>query len=163
MKKPFLYLKKMSDFLHSILKELDPGTYHIKYVLDGHEDIEFDITVVGGVPKTYHKSLVIIPTKPEGKTDLAKSTIPTTIYLETEAPFAIFTENTGIVKAKYQVTILFSGVDVDKKYEFESEFSGEIEPGKNTMVVIPVFIPLDAIPKDKVEATYDISTILVAM
>lgn len=145
----------------SITKELSAGTYHIKYLLDGHETIEFDITVVAGKPATYHKSLVILI--PEGRTDLEKSTILPVIYLETEATFTIFTENTGKVKAKYQVTIRFSGVDTNKKYEFESEFSGEIEPGKNTMVVIPVFIPSDAIPKDKTEATYDIRAILEAM
>lgn len=148
---------------HSITKEIEEGEHHIKYLLADYVPEEFDIIVVVGVDKEYHKTLVPAAIIPEGKTDLTKSTIPSIIYLETEAPFSIFTENIGEVKAKYKVTIRFSGVDTDKTYNFESEFSGEIEPGKNTMINIPVILPSDAVPTGKMEAIYEISTILEAL
>ena len=151
----------MNDTLHSIVKDLPPGTYHIKYVLEGHEDIVFDIIVVAGQPKTHHKSFVILI--PEGKTDLEKSEIPDTIYLETKAPFAIYTENTGVVSAKYLIHLKFTGIDVSKSYEFDSDWGEEIKPGDRTRIIIDVVIPSDAIPKGQMNASYDISTTVEAV
>lgn len=151
----------MSD--HSITKEISPGTHHIKYVLDEHEDIEFGITVVAMKPTTYHKTLIpiVIPPTPEGKTDLAKSTIPTTIYLETKAPFAIYTENTGKITAKYRVHLKFTGVA--KIYEFVSPWIDKIKPGESAKISVDAIIPSDAIPEGQISASYDISTTVEAV
>lgn len=48
---------------NSITKKLDTGKHSIKFALAGYEDIKFDITVVGGEDKTYHKTLTA--TKPK--------------------------------------------------------------------------------------------------
>lgn len=43
---------------NSITKNIAAGAHHIKYSLDKYAPVEFDITVVGGQPKTYHKTLM---------------------------------------------------------------------------------------------------------
>jgi uncharacterized membrane protein len=161
MKKPFLYLKKMDDVLHSIVRELDPGTYHIKYVLAGHETIEFDITVIAGKPTTFHRTLIPVAPTPEGRTDLEKSEIPTTIYLETKAPFSIYTENTGKITAKYRVHLKFVGVV--KTYEFISPWIDKIKPGESAKIAVDAIIPSDAIPEGQMSASFDISTTVEAV
>ena len=163
MKKPFLYFNTMSESLHSILKELSPGTHHIKYVLDGHETIEFDITVIAGKPTTFHRTLIPVAPTPEGRTDLEKSEIPTTIYLESKAPFAIYTENTGKVSAKYRVHLKFVGIDVTKEYEFISPWIDKIKPGESAKITVDAIIPSDAIPEGQMSASYDISTTVEAL
>ena len=153
----------MSD--HSITKEISSGTHHIKYVLDEHEDIEFGITVVAMKPTTYHKTLIpiVIPPTPEGKTDLSLSEIPTTIYLETKAPFAIYTENTGKITAKYRVHLKFAGIDVAKEYEFISPWIEAIKPGESAKITVDAIVPSDAIPEGQMSASFDISTAVEAV
>ena len=147
--------------MNSIKKEIDAGKHGIKYILLDYRDEEFDITVVSGEDKEYHKTLT--PIAPEGKTDLSRSDIPDAIYLETKAIFSIFTENTGDVSARFKITVLFEAVATVKEYNFESAWSKEIEPNKSTMIDIYILMPSDAIPEDRLAAEYEITTILEAM
>ena len=50
-------MQRLGGAHNSITKEFDAGERSIKYSLTGYEDVEFDITVIGGEDKTYHKTL----------------------------------------------------------------------------------------------------------
>ena len=50
-------MQKLNIPHNSITKELDTGTHEIEYELAGYSTIEFNITVVGGQDKTYHKTM----------------------------------------------------------------------------------------------------------
>ena len=147
--------------MSSIKKEIDAGKHDIKYTLLDYRDEKFDITVIANEAKTYHKTLTSI--LPKGRTDLSKSDIPDAIYLETKAIFSIFTENTGDVKARYMITVNFKGEYIAKEYNFKSAWSTEIAPNKSTMIDVNILMPSDAIPEDKGEAHYGVTTILEAM
>lgn len=144
----------------SIKKEVPEGEHDIKYTLLDYSDEAFGITVIANEAKTYHKTLTSI--LPKGRTDLSRSDIPDAIYLETKAIFSIFTENTGDVKARFKITVLFEAVAIVKEYNFKSAWSTEIAPNKTTMIDVNILMPSDAIPEGKGEAHYEITTILEA-
>jgi len=107
----------------SLTKELSAGTHHIKYSLDGYETIEFDITVVGGQTKTYHKTLMA--SAPEFII-LGYLTVSPTQGKAGDSATATFTiKNTGNGAGVADVRGYLAGVDLGLKS------AGNINPGKS--------------------------------
>ena len=107
----------------ALTKELSAGTHNIKYSLDGFEDISFDITVVGGQTKTYHKTLTA--SAPEFII-LGYLTVSPTQGKAGDSATATFTiNNRGNGAGTADVRGYLAGVDLGLKS------AGNINPGKS--------------------------------
>lgn len=97
-----------------------------------------------------------------GIVDFPQSIIPKEIYSGVLGSFLMHIKNTEGEESAYKITLIFTGIDVAKEYAFASEWSDMINPEQSTKLNVEVVLPKDAVPPEKGEAIYEISTILEA-
>lgn len=107
----------------SITKKLKAGTHEIRYEIAGYESVEFDITVVGGQAKTYHKTLTASP--PDFIILGLLNVLPTQGGAGDSATVTFTINNRGNGAGVADVRGYLAGVDLGLKS------AGNINPGKS--------------------------------
>jgi hypothetical protein len=150
------------------LPDITAGNYNIKFKAEGYEDEEFGITVAPTEENTFTYNL-----KPIAKGTVVlqspETEIPTEVYLEEPDDFSFLISNTGDVNVEYAIRVEFESTNLPDQisllfphYDSELIWSNDIPAGAYTVNYVTVTLPLDAIPADRDEATFDVSVHLLA-
>ena len=102
------------------------------------------------------ETYVVPPYEIKGNVDIARSTIPTTIYLEESALFDMMVENTGDREKEYAVVLTFKNVDTGEEFKFTPENTIRVPARGKGANRIAVVMPSESVPAEKETQSFDL-------
>lgn len=88
------------------------------------------------------------------------SEIPAVVYVDTPTIFLMCVLNTGNIETEYKVTITFLGMENDRDFKFESNWSSVLKPGETTNIDVIVTFPSEAVSVGRTEGHYIVNSTL---